>query len=79
MWLDFMQVALRGMPESRLPAPDGLITVRISPDNGCLARAGDPRAIFEIVPRERIPDCKPEDSDRPFDYDQEAPDEEDLF
>ena len=79
MWLDFMQVALRGMPESRLPAPDGLITVRISPDNGCLARAGDPRAIFEIVPREKIPDCKPEDSDRPFDYDQEAPDEEDLF
>jgi penicillin-binding protein 1A len=72
MWMDFMRVALEGMPESRLEAPDGLITVRISPDTGCLARPGDRFAMFEILPHEKIPDCE-------FEVDEEKPDEEDLF
>ena len=70
MWIDFMQVALQGMPDSRLPVPDGLITVRISKITGCLAGVGDPTAMLEILPREKIPDC---------DEDEEKPEEEELF
>ena len=79
MWMDFMQVALLGMPDSRLPVPDGLITVRISPETGCLAGVDDPSAMFEILPREKIPDCEPGNDDLNFDEDEEKPDEEDLF
>ncbi len=74
-----MQVALLGMPDSRLPVPDGLITVRISPETGCLAGVDDPSAMFEILPREKIPDCQPGSDDLNFDEDEEKPDEEDLF
>ncbi len=79
MWIDFMQVALLGMPDSRLPVPDGLITVRISPETGCLAGVDDPSAMFEILPREKIPACEPGNDDLNFDEDEEKPDEEDLF
>jgi penicillin-binding protein 1A len=47
MWIDFMGPALEGSPPSRLEQPPGLVSVRISPDTGRLARAGDPGAIFE--------------------------------
>ncbi|MCZ6913045.1 MAG: penicillin-binding protein 1A [Proteobacteria bacterium] len=79
MWMDFMQVALQGMPDSRLPVPDGLISVRISPDTGCLAGSDDPSAMFEILPREKISDCEPGNININNDDDEEKPDEEDLF
>jgi penicillin-binding protein 1A len=47
MWIDFMGPALEGNPPNRLEQPPGLVSVRISPDTGRLARAGDPGAIFE--------------------------------
>ncbi len=47
MWIDFMRVALEGMPEEPFDQPEGLITVRIDPESGKLAAAGDPDAIFE--------------------------------
>ena len=47
MWIDFMRVALAGMPEEPFEQPEGLITVRIDPESGKLAAAGDPDAIFE--------------------------------
>jgi penicillin-binding protein 1A len=48
MWIDYMRVALDGIPEYILERPDGLINVRIDPDTGALARADDPDAIFEV-------------------------------
>ncbi len=56
IWMDFMRVALKGVPESRMPRPPGLVNVRINPSNGRLAAAGDPDAIFEIVQQDRIPE-----------------------
>lgn len=79
MWIDFMRVALQGMPDSRLPVPDGLITVRISPETGCLTGTDDRSAIFEILPREKIPACEPGNIEPNYDEDEEKPDEEDLF
>lgn len=55
-WMDFMRVALKGVPEETLPRPPGLVNVRIDPRTGRLAAVGDPDAIFETVPQERIPE-----------------------
>ena len=47
LWMDYMRVALADMPESELEQPAGVVTVRIDPDTGLLAGAGNPHAIFE--------------------------------
>jgi len=40
----------------------GLVSVRINPENGNLAAAGSPNAIFELVQAEHVP---PPDTDQP--------------
>jgi penicillin-binding protein 1A len=63
-WIYFMREALRGMPQTNLPAPAGLGTVKISPDTGKLASADDPNAIFETFMEGHLPE-----SPDPFDRD----------
>ncbi len=77
-WMAFMGPALEGVPESRPPEPPGLVTVRISPDSGLLARAGDPEAIFETFRVGRVP---APDTSGPAEVreEEERPDEEPLF
>jgi penicillin-binding protein 1A len=48
MWIDYMRVALEGMPESIMERPKGLVNVRIDPVTGQLAKANNPDAIFEV-------------------------------
>ena len=48
MWMYFMAEALKGQPEAPLPRPAGVVTARISADNGLLALAGTPDAMFEL-------------------------------
>ena len=48
MWIDYMKVALEGMPESIMERPKGLVNVRIDPATGQLANANNPDAIFEV-------------------------------
>ena len=55
VWIDFMDVALRDVPERVLPQPSGLVTVRIDPETGDLAAAGSPGAILETFPADRVP------------------------
>ena len=55
VWIDFMGVALKGREETFLEQPDGLITVRIDPDSGRLARSNDAKAVFETFYSERAP------------------------
>lgn len=71
MWIDFMRVALQGVPEEIMPRPDNLVTVKINPQTGELAGPNDADAIFEIfraeqAPKEkvvpRIPDGSPQDA-----------------
>lgn len=57
MWLDYMKVALKGQPESVLPKPPGLISVRIDPATGRLAGAGE-AAIFETVQADHVPTAR---------------------
>ncbi len=46
-WIFFMRQALTGAPLHKPPVPDGIVTVRISPETGMLASADDPNAIME--------------------------------
>lgn len=55
MWMYYMEQALRGIPERPLRQPEGLITARIDPDTGLLARPDDKRAVFEIFRTELAP------------------------
>ncbi len=55
MWIDYMRVALDGVPESVVDQPMGLVTLRIDPATGAPARAGDPNAIFETFRKENVP------------------------
>lgn len=60
MWIDYMRIALEGMPVSIMDRPDGLVNVRINPETGELANANDPDAIFEVFRVENAPKAKTE-------------------
>ncbi len=77
VWKDFMAVALDNAPPSVPPPPEGIVTVRISPQTGEAARAGE-AAIFEIFRAGTEPEPAPER----FDYGGEdvfTADEEEEF
>jgi penicillin-binding protein 1A len=55
IWIDFMKVALEGMPERMMQQPDGLVTVRINSQTGLRAGPNEPGAIFETFREEDVP------------------------
>jgi len=82
MWIYFMSKALKGTPEHPLTQPPGLVSVRIEPDTGLLASAGDPRAVFETFRSDRLPrrdtrQSQGQDPDQ--DENEKEPDEDTLF
>jgi penicillin-binding protein 1A len=46
-WTYYMHEALAGVPRHPVPVPDGIVTVRISPETGLLASADNPNGIME--------------------------------
>jgi penicillin-binding protein 1A len=57
LWIDFMRIALRGVPENQMPMPVGIVSVRIDSTSGCPARAGQRNAIFEMFREGHVPTC----------------------
>ena len=55
VWIEFMRSALDGVPEEFLERPEGLVTMRIDPESGGPALAGDSAAIFETFRAENAP------------------------
>jgi penicillin-binding protein 1A len=55
IWVHFMREALKGVPETRRPMPEGLVTLRISPDTGMLASGENPDAILETFMTDHLP------------------------
>lgn len=55
IWVDFMDEFLAGKPESSMPQPPGLVTVRIDPETGKRARPGQTDALFEVFRVENVP------------------------
>ncbi len=62
IWIDYMQVALKGKPEQNMKQPAGIATVRIDPDTGKQAAPGQSNAIFEIFRAENVPDTETSES-----------------
>jgi penicillin-binding protein 1A len=77
MWMDFMRVALEGVPDAWPERPPGLVTVRIDPETGKLAAAGAPEAIFEMVPAELVP--PPDEAPEPVEGEPPPGEVEDLY
>ncbi|MFA7555252.1 MAG: penicillin-binding protein 1A [Spongiibacteraceae bacterium] len=55
IWLNYMEAALADRPETTLKQPPGIVTVKIDPTTGLLARPGQKNAIFEIFQEELAP------------------------
>lgn len=55
MWIDFMQVALREIPEKALPQPKNVVAVRIDPQTGLLAMPNQSNSIIEYFREGDIP------------------------
>jgi penicillin-binding protein 1A len=55
MWIEFMKVALDGMPESLQEEPSGLVTVRIDAETGKRADVDTRNSLFEIFRVENAP------------------------
>lgn len=62
MWIDFMGVVLKDIPETILERPPGLISIRIDPKTGIPTGADTPGAFFEVFRPKYAPkqDFQPE-------------------
>lgn len=77
MWMEFMREALDGVPDHVPPKPPGLVTARISPESGELARPGESGAIFETFRVGHVPELAQDTTESPYEQDREQ--EEILF
>lgn len=55
MWIYFMENALKHFPERKLNPPNGIVTVKIDPTTGLLARPEQTDSIYEIFTTETVP------------------------
>ncbi|MCG8672145.1 MAG: penicillin-binding protein 1A [Pseudomonadales bacterium] len=55
IWIDYMRTALDQSTEEQRAQPDGIVTVKIDPETGKRAVAGQVNSIFEIFKEENAP------------------------
>lgn len=55
MWIDFMKVALKGVPEQEVKLPNNVVEVRINPLNGLLAKPDQSNTINEYFREYEVP------------------------
>ena len=55
IWTYFMHEALAGAPRHKVPVPDGIVTVRISPETGLVASSDNPNGILEKFAEGSLP------------------------
>ena len=55
IWIHFMREALKGVPELHRTMPDGIVTLRISPETGTLVSAENPDGIPELFMVNHLP------------------------
>ena len=58
IWINFMGEALKGVTEERRAMPDGIVTLRISPENGTLVSAENPNGVPEIFMADHLPSAQ---------------------
>ena len=79
IWIDYMKVALKDRPEKIRKQPEGIVSVKIDPVTGLLARPGQRDAIFEIFREENAPREESPDANNNGDAYQNTQLEEDIF
>lgn len=65
IWMDYMRVALQGIPEEFPGPPPGIVTVRIDGETGALAGARSGNSRFEYVQADRLPKAPSSPSAQP--------------
>lgn len=55
IWINFMEAALKNVPEQPLTPPPGIVTMPIDADTGLLASQGDPDALSEVFSAQSTP------------------------
>ena len=55
IWIDYMRVALNGVPDQQPEIPEGVTQARIDPESGLLARLENKKAIMEIFSSGTLP------------------------
>jgi penicillin-binding protein 1A len=67
IWIEFMRIALQGLPDNQMPMPQDMVSVLIDRETGCPARAGQRNVIFEVFREGHVPVCDlAEGIDDPF-------------
>jgi penicillin-binding protein 1A len=64
IWIAYMREALKDSPEQERSVPAGIVTVKIDPQTGQPASAGQSNAIFEYFKRETAPQHSGREADR---------------
>lgn len=55
IWIRYMREALKGVPQEKLPMPDGLVQLRVSPQTGTLVSAENPDGMMETFMVNHLP------------------------
>ena len=55
MWIDYMRVALAGVPQRAIPQPENMVMVKVGAETGELATPDDLETIFEVFRTENAP------------------------
>ena len=55
IWIDYMRVALQGVPDQAPEIPEGITQARIDPETGLLARPGNQAAVMEVFSLGSLP------------------------
>jgi penicillin-binding protein 1A len=55
IWIQFMREALKGVPDKRRPAPEGLVQLRVSSQTGALVGPENPDGYMEIFMADHLP------------------------
>jgi penicillin-binding protein 1A len=55
IWIHFMREALKGVPQEKRTMPDGIVTLRVSPETGALVSAENPDGVAEIFMADHLP------------------------
>ena len=63
IWIDYMRAALEGKPDVPRPRPNGLVSARIDPTTGLLARPDQTNDVFETFLQENVPAASTNTSD----------------
>ncbi|MDX1625048.1 MAG: penicillin-binding protein 1A [Wenzhouxiangellaceae bacterium] len=77
IWVEYMQVALEGVPERDDPIPVGIVEARIDPETGLRVRAGAPDAVREWFPAGNLPPLQ--EDNRIGENDEEAADPYEIY